>query len=108
MVNLSSDTMAKGASSSPHKSGKLQTKYAKNHSSPSKPKKILICTNVLRPEGTPYGWIFANNGFNIKEELKALANNRGDTTHIGGTEFKLFSNLTTQWVTESQIGPCAD
>jgi hypothetical protein len=33
-----------------------------------------------------------------------LGNNTGDTTAIGGKEFKLFDNLTTRWIKTSKSG----
>jgi hypothetical protein len=76
-------------------------------SSPAKPTKknsILFVTNLFRPGGvTPYGWKF-ENAYDIKELLKSLGNKNGDPTFIGTTEFRAFSNLTTKWVKESQVG----
>jgi hypothetical protein len=64
---------------------------------------ILQVTNVFCPDGTPYGWMYGN-AYDIKEQLKALSNNIGETTYIGGIDFKSFSNLTVKWIKESQVG----
>jgi hypothetical protein len=38
------------------------------------------------------------------EHLKALSNKIGDTTAIGGKDFKPFDNLTTRWIKTSELG----
>ena len=73
-------------------------------SSTTKKNSILMITNVFLPGGvTPYGWKF-ENAYDIKELLKSLSNKNGDMTCIGGIEFRAFSNLTTKWIKESQVG----
>ncbi len=61
--------------------------------------------NFIHPDAaeTPYGWAF-ENFYDAREHLKALSNKTGDTTAIGGKEFKLFNNLTTRWIKTSELG----
>ena len=63
--------------------------------------------NLVHPDAaaTPYGWAFKNfYDYDAREHLKALSNKTGDTTAIGGKEFKLFNNLTTRWIKTSELG----
>lgn len=66
-------------------------------------KNILKVTNVLCPDGTPYGYLY-ENAYDIKEQLKALSNIICEVVYIGGLEFKYFSNLSVKWIKESQVG----
>lgn len=70
--------------------------------SPTK-KNILQVTNVLLPNGVPYGWTYLN-AYDVKEQIKALCNKTGESTFIGGMEFKSFSNLTAKWIKQSVLG----
>ena len=71
--------------------------------SPPRDNKVLQVTNVLCTNGDPFGWLYVN-AYDVKEQLKALANKNGETTYIGGIEFKSFSNLTVKWIKQSQVG----
>jgi hypothetical protein len=53
--------------------------------------------NLVHPDAaeTPYGWAF-KNFYDAREHIKALVNKTGNTTAIGGEEFKPFDNLTTR------------
>ncbi len=42
--------------------------------------------------------------YDAREHIKALGNKTGDTTAIGGEEFKPFDNLTTRWIKTSKLG----
>ncbi len=55
--------------------------------------------NLVHPDAaeTPYGWAF-KNFYDAREHIKALGNKTGDTTAIGGEEFKPFDNLTMRWI----------
>jgi hypothetical protein len=64
---------------------------------------ILKVTNVLCPDGTPYGYLY-ENAYDIKEQLKALSNIICEAVFIGGLEFKYFSNLSVKWIKESFVG----
>ncbi len=44
------------------------------------------------------------NFYDAREHIKALGNKTGDTTAIGGEEFKPFDNLTTRWIKTSKLG----
>ncbi len=68
-------------------------------------KKRHTIINLVHPDAaeTPYGWAF-KNFYDAKEHIKALGNITGDTTAIGGEEFKLFDNLTTRWIKTSKLG----
>jgi hypothetical protein len=61
--------------------------------------------NLVHPDAaeTPYGWAF-ENFYEAREHLKALSNKMGDTTTIGGKEFKPFDNLTMRWIKTSKSG----
>jgi hypothetical protein len=61
--------------------------------------------NLVHPDAaeTPYGWAF-KNFYDAREHIKALGNKTGDTTAIGGEEFKPFDNLTTRWIKTSKLG----
>jgi hypothetical protein len=61
--------------------------------------------NLVHPDAaeTPYGWAF-ENFYDAREHIKALGNKTGDTTAIGGEEFKPFDNLTTRWIKTSKLG----
>jgi hypothetical protein len=61
--------------------------------------------NLVDPDAaeTPYGWAF-KNFYDAREHIKALDNKTGDTTAIGGEEFKPFDNLTTRWIKTSKLG----
>ena len=52
---------------------------------------------------TPYKWVF-ENFYDARKHLKALSNKTGDSTAIGGEEFKPFDNLTTRWIKTSKLG----
>jgi hypothetical protein len=64
---------------------------------------MLLVTNVLKPDGEPYGYLYGN-AYDIKEQLKALCNNNSESTFIGGMEFKAYTNLAIKWIKESQVG----
>ena len=76
---------------------------AKKLPQPPRDIKVLQVTNVLCTNGEPFGW-FWSHAYDIKEQLKALANKNGENTYIGGIEFKSFSNLTMKWIKQSQAG----
>ncbi len=61
--------------------------------------------NLVHPDAaeTPYGWAF-ENFYDAREHFKALSNKTGDTTAIGGKEFKPFDNLTMRWIKTSKLG----
>ncbi len=61
--------------------------------------------NLIHPDAaeTPYWWAF-KNFYDAREHIKALGNKTGDTTVIGGEEFKLFDNLTMRWIKTSNLG----
>ncbi len=61
--------------------------------------------NLVHPDAaeTPYGWAF-ENFYDAREHIKALGNKTGDTTAIGGEEFKPFDNLSTRWIKTSKLG----
>jgi hypothetical protein len=61
--------------------------------------------NLIHPDAaeTPYGWAFENY-YDAREHIKALGNKTGDTTAVGGEEFKPFGNLITRWVKTSVLG----
>jgi hypothetical protein len=61
--------------------------------------------NFVHPDAaeTPYGWAFTNF-YDAREHIKALGNKTGDSTAIGGGEFKSFDNLTTRWIKTSELG----
>jgi hypothetical protein len=42
--------------------------------------------------------------YDAREHIKALGNKTGDTTAIGGEEFKPFDNLTTKWIKTLEFG----
>jgi hypothetical protein len=54
------------------------------------------------PAETLYGLAF-ENFYDAREHLKALSNKTGDTTAIGGEEFKPFNSLTTRWIKTSKL-----
>ena len=61
--------------------------------------------NLVHPDAAekPYGWAF-KNFYDAREHIKALGNKTGDTTAIGGEEFKPFDNLTTRWIKTTKLG----
>jgi hypothetical protein len=60
--------------------------------------------NLVYPDAAEtYGWVF-KNFYDAREHIKALGNKTGDTTAIGGEEFKPFDNLTTRWIKTSKLG----
>ncbi len=61
--------------------------------------------NLIHPDAaeTPYGWA-SENFYDAREHLKALSNKTGDTTAIGGEDFKPFDNHTTRWIKTSKLG----
>jgi hypothetical protein len=68
-------------------------------------KKRHKITNLVHPDAaeTPYGWAF-ENFYDAREHLKALSSKAGDSTAIGGKEFKPFDNLTMKWIKTSKLG----
>ncbi len=60
--------------------------------------------NLVYPDAaeTPYGWAF-KIFYDAREHIKALGNRTGDTTAIGGEEFKPFDNLTMRWIKTSTL-----
>lgn len=71
--------------------------------SPRDKKPLLQVTNVFCPDGVAFGW-FWGRSYDVKEQLKALANKNGENIYIGGVEFKSFINLTVKWIKECQAG----
>jgi hypothetical protein len=61
--------------------------------------------NLVHPDAaeTPYGWAF-KIFYDARKHIKALGNKTGDTTAIGGEEFKPFDNLTIRWIKTSKLG----
>jgi hypothetical protein len=60
--------------------------------------------NLLHPDGkTPYGWAF-EIFYDAKEKLKNLSNRNSKGSVIGTEEFNSFSNLTTKWIPDSDLG----
>ncbi len=61
--------------------------------------------NLVHPDAaeTPYGQAF-ENFYDAREHIQALGNKTGNTTAIGGEEFKLFDNLTMRWIKTSKLG----
>jgi hypothetical protein len=55
------------------------------------------------PDKTPFGYAF-QGFFDAKEFLKSLSNRNGLITFFGTEEFKPFTNLTTKWIAESELG----
>ncbi len=80
---------------SPVNNGNKKRKGGQNKSkfpSPKKDKDVKKqhkIINLVHPDATetPYGWAF-KNFYDAREHLKALSNKTGDTTVIGGKEFK--------------------
>jgi hypothetical protein len=62
-------------------------------------KKRQKIINLVHPDAaeTSYGWAF-KNFYDAREHIKVLGNKTGDTTAIGGEEFKPFDNLTIRWI----------
>jgi hypothetical protein len=54
-------------------------------------------------KNTPWGYAFANF-YDGRNFIKALSNKLGNITTIGTEEFKPFDNLTTKWITSSELG----
>jgi hypothetical protein len=62
-----------------------------------------IIINLVHPDAaeTLPGWAF-KIFYDAREHIKALGNKTGDTTAIGGEEFKPFDNLTIMWIKMSK------
>jgi len=54
-------------------------------------------------KNTPWGYAFTNF-YDGRNFIKALSNKSGNITAIGTEEFKPFDNLTTKWITSSELG----
>jgi hypothetical protein len=82
---------------SPVSNGKKKGKGVQNESkfpSPKKDKDVKKrhkIINLVHPDAseTPYGWAF-ENFYDSRKHLKALSSKKGDTTAIGGEEFRPF------------------
>lgn len=65
--------------------------------------KVHKIVNLMFPDMTPFGWSF-ENFYDAREFLKNLANKMDLETEYGGLVFKSYSNLTTKWIKESELG----
>jgi hypothetical protein len=82
---------------SPVNNGNKKGKGGRNESkfpSPKKDKEVKKRHkkfNLVHPDAaeTPYKWVF-ENFYDARKHLKALSNKTGDSTAIGGEEFKPF------------------
>ena len=60
-------------------------------------------TTLFGADKNPIGWIFAGF-YNGQSYLNQLSNRTDNTTIIGATHFRPFSNLKTKWVPKSLLG----
>ena len=95
---VKSTSSAKANVTPPKHSSPQQTKYkmsgsTKTDNNGEKAKEIHKIYNMIKADGTPYGWEFLGF-FDAKEWIKSMCNHDGMTTTLGNKDFKPFTNLT--------------
>ena len=66
-------------------------------------RKFTRVINLVKPDGTPYGWLF-ENCYGANEQLKLLGMySENETIHIGNEVFKSFDNLRTKYIKQLDL-----
>jgi hypothetical protein len=66
-------------------------------------RKFSQIINLVKPDGTPYGWLF-ENCYEAKEQLKLLSiDSEDEMIHIGNEVLKSFDNLRTKCIKQSDL-----
>jgi hypothetical protein len=66
-------------------------------------KKFSRIINLVKPDGTTYGWLF-ENFYGAKEQLKLLSiDSEDETIRIGNEVFNTFENLKTKYIKQLDL-----